>query len=259
MLNFNTFNVIITHTNISYKHLTDRNMIMSKPRTPKPAGFTLIELLTVIAIIGILASILIPVVSKVRETARQAVCASNIRQLSVAIILFADDNDGVMPTSSSTTQGHQDTDWIYWSRGDRELRNSPIVPYIGGTFDPSIYRCPSDERLKDPNNLPEYAYSYTMNRALDPQNPGMGAGGQSVRGQISQVRDPSRIIMLVEEDTPNDSSAWLESAADELTQRHGGLGHVSFLDGHVERVTPRYARFRGHWDPFYDGPVQYRP
>jgi prepilin-type N-terminal cleavage/methylation domain-containing protein/prepilin-type processing-associated H-X9-DG protein len=64
--------------------------------TSDPA-FTLIELLTVIAIIGILAAILIPTVSKVRETARQSVCISRLRELGTAIQLCANDHKDLLP------------------------------------------------------------------------------------------------------------------------------------------------------------------
>jgi prepilin-type N-terminal cleavage/methylation domain-containing protein len=57
-------------------------------------AFTLIELLVVIAIIAMLVAILIPIVSTAREQARRAVCLSNLRQLTIAWILYADDHDG---------------------------------------------------------------------------------------------------------------------------------------------------------------------
>lgn len=60
-------------------------------------AFTLIELLTVIAIIGILAAILIPVVGAVRERARAAQCTSNMRQLATGILLYSLDHDGGAP------------------------------------------------------------------------------------------------------------------------------------------------------------------
>jgi prepilin-type N-terminal cleavage/methylation domain-containing protein/prepilin-type processing-associated H-X9-DG protein len=223
-------------------------------------GFTLIELLTVIAIIGILAAILIPVVTQVRESARRAVCASNIRQISVAMLMYADDHDGILPTSGDTDRGERPTDWILWRRPFEEVRQSSIVPYLGGGFTPEIYRCPSDERIQSGESL-DYPYSYTLNRALGERSGGAEAFTR-LNGRIFNVRDPTRVIMMVEEAEPNDSSAWLiDQNLDRLTERHGGRGHVSFVDGHVKWVHPAFAAYRGHWDPFppalrpYDGPL----
>jgi prepilin-type N-terminal cleavage/methylation domain len=67
------------------------------PRRASRPGFTLIELLTVIAIIGILAAILVPVVGRVRQSARSSQCVSNLRQIGVAIHLHADEHKDELP------------------------------------------------------------------------------------------------------------------------------------------------------------------
>ena len=87
------------------------------------AAFTLIELLTVIAIIGILAAILLPVVGRVRESAKSARCVSNLRQVGVAIHAYVQDNKGILPST-----GFYDIA----PRFDRDPRNfqHSLLPYL---------------------------------------------------------------------------------------------------------------------------------
>lgn len=170
-------------------------------------GFTLIELLTVIAIIGILAAILIPVVGKVRESARAAICMSNLRQVTVAMLMYADDNNGVIPTAGGGLSRR--SDWIQW-RDDGEdhvLQDSALVPYLGGAFDPEIFRCPSDENINNDEHY-GYPYSYTMNIAIAPR--------RRLGGRVQLVENPTHLVMLVEEERPNDDAAFLGGAADNL-------------------------------------------
>lgn len=94
-------------------------------------GFTLIELLTVIAIIGILAAILIPVVGRVREHARRAACSSNLHQIGLAIHLYANDHDDRLPTARYGT-------WP-WDM-DREIMDM-LLDYAGEERD--VFYCPS--------------------------------------------------------------------------------------------------------------------
>src|SRR5262245_66542516 len=63
----------------------------------KRAGFTLIELLVVIAVIAILAALLLPALSKAKESARRARCASNLKQIVLAAAVYTDENDDRFP------------------------------------------------------------------------------------------------------------------------------------------------------------------
>lgn len=80
-------------------------------------AFTLIELLVVIAIIGILAAILFPVFSRVRENARRSSCSSNLKQLSLGIIQYAQDYDTYYPPTSWSGQTGPGPDGLTWTSG----------------------------------------------------------------------------------------------------------------------------------------------
>ncbi len=98
----------------------------------KRNGFTLIELLVVIAIIAILAAILFPVFAQAREKARAISCASNIRQLGLAVIQYVQDNDEDMPIGVTRGIGA-------YSFG--EGWGGSVQPYVKST---GIYKCPDD-------------------------------------------------------------------------------------------------------------------
>lgn len=115
----------------------------------KKAGFTLIELLVVIAIIAVLMAILLPSLSRAKESAKRVVCANQCRQLAIAIPAYAADNESLMPYYSSDVK-HP---YVLYRADKSEYRepSGKLKPmkmaclyeghYIG---DPKLFYCPSN-------------------------------------------------------------------------------------------------------------------
>ncbi|MBM3457894.1 MAG: type II secretion system protein, partial [Armatimonadetes bacterium] len=95
------------------------------------AGFSLIELLVVIAIISILAAVLFPVFAQARELARASACASNVRQLSVGVQMYAQDHDETLPMVTNYAAPVTAPDRIW---------TGTVQPYVKNT---GVFLCPS--------------------------------------------------------------------------------------------------------------------
>ena len=215
-------------------------------------GFTLIELLVVIAIIAILASILFPVFGRAREQARKAACASNMKQIGLAMMMYAQDNDEALVPYS---HGAGYVGSLGYGAGDGPRWADMIIPYIRNQ---QIFDCPSGRQriaiFAGGSYFDISTYSYGYNTASQ-WGPEFGVAGRT----LAEIEDASGTIMVAEDGREEDgvdneamgrmipnASDTLETLAGRVNgMRHTGASptdyaahafNAVYADGHVRFV-----------------------
>jgi len=190
-------------------------------------GFTLIELLVVIAIIAILAAILFPVFARAREKARQASCASNLKQIIVADLMYAQDYDGMHTRAGYDHDGDGVFDhwWCHRTVGGVTVEGT-IEPYMRNR---QVFDCPSARHIQS---------GYCMNGlnwTFEPPTSFCGA-------LDAEIELPAETVAYL--DSSNGACAMGGPCADPrlvidlITTRHNGGANIAFADGHAKWMTP---------------------
>jgi prepilin-type N-terminal cleavage/methylation domain-containing protein/prepilin-type processing-associated H-X9-DG protein len=120
--------------------------ILTTPRSTRQAGFTLIELLVVIAIIAILAAILFPVFAQAREKARQTSCLSNMKQMGLALLMYAQDYEETLPYAAYNQPNQPLTMWYDLVEPYVKSGTAGVITAAGGgagRVPATFYICPS--------------------------------------------------------------------------------------------------------------------
>ena len=240
---------------------------MTPRRAITPRAFTLIELLVVIAIIAILASLLLPVLSRAKQKAHQTTCINNLKQVGTGLQMYVDESAQTFPAAASRGFGYTPEDWIYWRKNELmypPVQKSPIIAYLANASAEKLLKCPMDDdtgrrNFVYPDDNGPYLYSYSLTgyglESVNP-DPDVNYGMSSIKSgsnwypfKEGSIKNPSTKIMLAEEpgstnskDAPPDGyfprdGRWLPPAGDVLTIRHGGKADVTYADGHVLNVN----------------------
>jgi prepilin-type N-terminal cleavage/methylation domain-containing protein/prepilin-type processing-associated H-X9-DG protein len=193
-------------------------------------AFTLIELLVVIAIIAILAALLLPTLGRAKDSAKSILCLNQMRQISLATRLYAEENNDEFPRSQHSAFANRQLPW-----------ERAIAPQLGVTGGATawtnlllgLYHCPKDPQ---PAHL-SYGFNYFFEVGAEDDYPGKP---QTWR-KLASIPKPTSTINYAEISIAADhvmpALGWLSGAdaANEIAStRHKQKSNYAFVDGHAE-------------------------
>jgi len=230
----------------------------------KRRGFTLIELLVVIAIIAVLASLLLPALSRAKQQAQSTACKNNLKQLQLAWNMYPDDNSGRIVLNEEGLIGNDFVTVSGWVTGnaqtdtsDEHLKRGLLWEYLTAV---RVYHCPSDTSKSIRRPYPQRFRSYSLDSKLNEKFlPGHGDYGDLDPWVLRKDFDalgPENIFAFLDESekTIRSGLEYMGNIGSNLApqwnwdglpgERHTRGANFSFLDGHVDHhrwlYTPKF-------------------
>jgi len=234
----------------------------------RSVGFTLVELLVVIAVIGVLVSLLLPTLANAKAKAQAIYCQNNLRQMGIALIIYTQENGGAYPMFMR--------EWATDSQAVTRVKwFDDISPNLSPTWERGIYKCPNYRGMiwgyyphESTPYIPLSAGSYAYNGGSSGADPGQylfGLSGKYPGGSLnatepvweSEVASPGDMIALGDSISrmrmgwrypelvnggdflSRDVNSYWEASLTGARERHRGRANIAFADGHGEAPSLR--------------------
>lgn len=213
-------------------------------------GLTLIEMLVVIAIIGLLVALMLPVLNRAKTSAQRTLCLSNLRQINFGLRMYADDSTDKTPSPEGTR-----TNWGLSYMGYKNFIQSYLGAEQASSAKTKLFACPADrffytqsngfeltiiEPLHDQlfANFASYLFN-GGNLVTNLNRPGLDVSQLGIAGRkISSIRNPVKTVLIADASAFN-SYSWHQPKLPlslDNSEFNNSKNMVSFVDGHANYI-----------------------